>query len=475
MDIVRKTAPDALVDDDKQEQVSVALGTLDPTEFPGMFEALERSLRRLGIAGMGVTVATMKDVYLKINLGWAPGGKARESAVEGKDIDAVCKPITKERTGARSFGALFAKRLLSLARSWDLFFFFFLLPLALLALDSWRSNPQNLLLRWNSAAASADVPIKLGAHFPESVVVLGESPPTNVSQRLRALVESEGCGVRSAKDVRKELRDSIEDDLHSYITTYSMGVAFESNVIRMIPNPTSDVTLPIIVNLVGTAWLRALTAQPTAQFNVTVTFLKYSRVWGEALVLASRFVAWYYWMVVPSLTYSLGFAAYGSFPVTERLSGARDVQLMTGIPGLEFVFAHFAFDFLYHVFFSVSWCAVHYSFGHYSAATFGMFLLVFLFFGPLAIALGYWVAEYSLSSGAAVIWIFIALYIGGWVTATLGFFVWIFVSKETVHYVSLLAPPYALLSALVKVWNDEEKQLQCKLLGKSKVLFNKGP
>ncbi|XP_065294928.1 phospholipid-transporting ATPase ABCA3-like isoform X4 [Dermacentor albipictus] len=83
MHIVHKNIPAAVVDDEKQEEVSIALGTLDTKDFPAMFKALESSLEKLGIAGIGVTAASMKDVYLKINLDWAPGGKAREQAVGG--------------------------------------------------------------------------------------------------------------------------------------------------------------------------------------------------------------------------------------------------------------------------------------------------------------------------------------------------------------------------------------------------------
>ncbi|KAL1477381.1 hypothetical protein MTO96_035774 [Rhipicephalus appendiculatus] len=83
MSIIHKTTPEAVVDDDKLEEVSIALGTLEHHHFPEMFKALESSVEQLGIAGIGVTVASMKDVYLKINMDWAPGGKEREKPVEG--------------------------------------------------------------------------------------------------------------------------------------------------------------------------------------------------------------------------------------------------------------------------------------------------------------------------------------------------------------------------------------------------------
>ncbi|XP_077533809.1 phospholipid-transporting ATPase ABCA3-like [Haemaphysalis longicornis] len=80
---IHKAAPNAEVEDEKQGEVVIALRTLDNTSFPAMFKELEKSSQKLGIESMGVTVASMKDVYLKINLDWAPGGKEREAEVVG--------------------------------------------------------------------------------------------------------------------------------------------------------------------------------------------------------------------------------------------------------------------------------------------------------------------------------------------------------------------------------------------------------
>ncbi|KAH7970410.1 hypothetical protein HPB49_006713 [Dermacentor silvarum] len=229
MHIVRKTTPAAVIDDEKQEEVSIALGTLDSKEFPAMFKKLESSLQRLGIAGMGVTVASMKDVYLKINLDWAPGGKDRERPVEGKDIDRVCKPITKRCTMARSCFALTVKRILSMVRSWDVFVIFFLVPLGLVALTEWTLQIITTATPVRQYNETFDIPIELGVHFPKSRTVIGESPSNDVSRNLRTLVEAQGCSVHSTKDVEKDLRKYAEEDFPSYITTYALAVAFESN------------------------------------------------------------------------------------------------------------------------------------------------------------------------------------------------------------------------------------------------------
>ncbi|KAL3211598.1 hypothetical protein MRX96_052003 [Rhipicephalus microplus] len=229
MSIIHETTPEAAVDDDKLEEVSIALGTLEHHSFPKMFKVLENSVEQFGIAGIGVTVASMKDVYLKINMDWAPGGKEREKPVEENDIVTVCKPIRKQRGMARTFGALFTKRRLSLVRSWDLYVMFCLVPLALLAYLTLSTSPVSVPRLTQGQTESFDVPVSLGDHFPNSVVVIGESRATNVSQQLRRLVESERCSVHSTEDVRKDLREMSEADFPSYIKTYPMTVSFESN------------------------------------------------------------------------------------------------------------------------------------------------------------------------------------------------------------------------------------------------------
>ncbi|KAL3255146.1 hypothetical protein MRX96_046685 [Rhipicephalus microplus] len=140
----------------------------------------------------------------------------------------------------------------------------------------------------------------------------------------------------------------------------------------MMPNPTSAITSPIIINLVHTAWLRVLAAQPTLQNNITVTYLVAVPFEPLLALFIERVVGWLYWVIVAALTYTMSFAAYASFPVDERLGGARDVQLMTGISGTEFIFAHFVFDFACHFLYCASWCTIHYAFSFYSFGTAGI-------------------------------------------------------------------------------------------------------
>ncbi|XP_075741973.1 ABC transporter A family member 1 [Rhipicephalus microplus] len=65
MQLVRQTAPLAIVEDERINDVTIALHTFSCVGFENMFRHLEHAAKRLGITGVGVTVSTMTDAYLK--------------------------------------------------------------------------------------------------------------------------------------------------------------------------------------------------------------------------------------------------------------------------------------------------------------------------------------------------------------------------------------------------------------------------
>ncbi|KAK8757683.1 hypothetical protein V5799_004684 [Amblyomma americanum] len=411
--VVEKAVPTATVEDEKKGEVTIALKTLDYKSFPAMFGTLEGTSKKLGIAKIGVSVASMKDVYLKINMDWAPEGKAQESPVEKKDIDAVVAPITKQRTAVRVFIALFIKRFFSLIRSWGILLGFVLLPLGLLALIGWQQPLPSLASQQESAGMTKAIPLSFGAHYSGSPVVVGESPATKLSETLRILMESEGASVRKTTDVGKELGPIAKEDFHRYISTYPMAVGFKNDNITLMQNPTSSISLPILLNLVTTAKLREVLAQPLAHISASIAFITGKYKSAGVAIIQYRVQVWLYWAVLPALSYSLAFAIYAVFPVPERLGGGRDVQIMTGMSGVEFVFAHLVFDMIYHALLSGCWVLVHFAFSEYSANTAGNYYLAFLLSGPAFIGMAYLIAERAVSVGGAISSLLLWVYLGG--------------------------------------------------------------
>ncbi|KAH6930076.1 hypothetical protein HPB50_008779 [Hyalomma asiaticum] len=69
MAVVKSSVPQAMVQEEKDNEVVIALNTMKRERFPVMFKALEEGGKKLGIVSIGVSLATMTDAYLNyINL-----------------------------------------------------------------------------------------------------------------------------------------------------------------------------------------------------------------------------------------------------------------------------------------------------------------------------------------------------------------------------------------------------------------------
>ncbi|KAL1438080.1 hypothetical protein MTO96_048178 [Rhipicephalus appendiculatus] len=78
------TAPLAVVEDERIGDVTIALHTFSCVGFENMFRQLEHGAKRLGITGVGVTVSTMTDAYLKISNDYAAEQKRLQKEKEEK-------------------------------------------------------------------------------------------------------------------------------------------------------------------------------------------------------------------------------------------------------------------------------------------------------------------------------------------------------------------------------------------------------
>ncbi|KAH7957051.1 hypothetical protein HPB52_014727 [Rhipicephalus sanguineus] len=65
LSILRRYAPSAELLDDKPNRAIIGLHTVVSKDFDRMFRELERASVRLGIRSIGLTVSTLKDIYLK--------------------------------------------------------------------------------------------------------------------------------------------------------------------------------------------------------------------------------------------------------------------------------------------------------------------------------------------------------------------------------------------------------------------------
>ncbi|KAH6943655.1 hypothetical protein HPB50_025047 [Hyalomma asiaticum] len=363
----------------------------------------------------------------------------------GDDVGVLCKPLLKRnQTPARSFKALFQKRLTYTTRSWGIFLVSYMLPLLLLwlLLQSVPVPAPKLLQDEHELYhLYGTSEIRLGYNFPGFTVVLQGSgcTATNLTQTLVVLVEAEGCNVRLVSDINK-IRI---DDLATYVRTYPMAVLLEPDRIRLMVDGTNPLTLPVLLNLVDTAVLRSLTRKPTSRIVARVSQLELREFTGRASIFV-------FWVMECAATYALAFSAFAAFPAAERLEGARDIQLMTGLSGSFFVFSHAAFDFIYYVAFVVPWCLIYGRGSGNSVDTCALVFATFVLSSPAMIGMAYVTSEGAPTEVGAMYSQFIWIYLGGIVLffvsslfAITGGHVW--------EYATLVFPPWALLSCFLKI------------------------
>nr|XP_050033430.2 ABC transporter A family member 3-like [Dermacentor andersoni] len=63
--VVKKVAPQAAIAEEKENEAIIALNTMRRDGLAAMLLELENGSKKLGIRSIGVTVATMKDAYVK--------------------------------------------------------------------------------------------------------------------------------------------------------------------------------------------------------------------------------------------------------------------------------------------------------------------------------------------------------------------------------------------------------------------------
>ncbi|KAH7943263.1 hypothetical protein HPB52_006582 [Rhipicephalus sanguineus] len=482
--VVRKAIPGARVHVDAQSAVSIRLGTFDHSGFPGLFETLERSSAKLGIADIGLTVATVKDVYSKYadaersmenyvllescqyldtEAVEAPGSKpwryfvrkpeyakerksSRPLPPRGGDVAVLCKPVSKRnRTSAQCFEALFMKRLTYMRRSWGIFLVSYVLPLVLLWLlleVQPAPSPKGMQHEQELYHLYGASEIRLGYNFPGYAVVLqgGAAAAANLSRALVVLVEAEGGSVRNVSDFNKT---RVGDDLAIYVRTYPMAILLEPDRVRLMVDPTDPLTVPVLLNLVDTAVLRLLTRQPTARIVARVSQLEVRKFSGRESIFL-------FWTVGCPITYALAFSAFAAFPAAERLNGARDIQLMTGLSGGFFVASHAAFDFVHYVAFAVPWCLIYWRGAGNSADTCALIFATFVLSSPSMIGMAYLTSERALTELGAMYSHFLWIYFSG-IVLYFGARLFILLGVEVMEYATLLFPPWALLSCLLKI------------------------
>ena len=195
------------------------------------------------------------------------------------------------------------------------------------------------------------LPLTLSDYDVAEVFLGGQDEYGDVMDIYAGLARGQGAEVNRAPDgnVTALILEEGEKDIRVYMNTFVEGAEFarndsaDVNTANAIFNTVPYHSAPTALNLVSNTLLRHLLGPDAggSDYGISVTThpLDSSSETAEQLSIASFLYATY----IP-LGLSLVITAFIIFPLTERVTNAKQVQIMTGISGATYWLSNFIFD-----------------------------------------------------------------------------------------------------------------------------------
>ncbi|XP_064471737.1 phospholipid-transporting ATPase ABCA1-like [Ornithodoros turicata] len=438
LSIVRRTAPNAQIDSENLTEVRISLGLSDPQGFESMFATLEKQMEKLGIGRIGVTVSTMEDVYIKVNL--EEGNVGDEAAQEAKDEDVqrLCACAIRHPNGFQRLRALLTKRIKYQSRVWNPFLIGVLLPILIVLAEQQVERDvagANVALFATINRAMTTV-MTFASLYPKQNVFVEYDKQVNdlVENRYLPILKNETAHVDIVENAERHLVDLGEKDYKDYVYSFVLGGTFQANKIVAWWNPFYGASQVLTLLLANTAVLRSVSGEATAQITATVVIdsTMYNETDTDKLnpmdvvqdVAGSFFTSMLRGVGFPLITsFTVGVTVL--FAIMERTSNFKALQLMSGMSSVLFWFSNLFFD---AVTFVVTWIiiCIIFSFHNDTYTSTKIAALILLF--PIAcvtISISYLASFlYDTEGGAfAILTIFFTL--GGTITIGVTGVIWV--------------------------------------------------
>ncbi|XP_069681458.1 phospholipid-transporting ATPase ABCA3-like isoform X2 [Periplaneta americana] len=351
---IQQTIPDAKIKTEMNTLLSYMLPSEQTHHFPSLFDVLERDKQKLGISSIGVCITTLEEVFLRV------GKEAEEDFNRQRNVDNVGHGTEtrfqeglqfKKSVGAalilQQLKALFMKRITFIYRKWLAFTLQALIAILLAVLT--------VVLSADSGSPSE----------PERVLSLSEYGSSNVLysphniQETWSIVYSNVIkilGSNPEEITEQSLTHALVhygEDLNTYLTRYIVGAEFNLTTIsypyqekvKVLNAMYSSVALhaaPISLNLLSNAVLQ----DKSPELGVTVINHPLQRKVDFGATVSLTLAVMMLWMTLMPFGLLFLTGNFMRFPLLERVTKAKQLQLMTGVSPLAYWSTCFICDFL---------------------------------------------------------------------------------------------------------------------------------
>ncbi|XP_077564635.1 phospholipid-transporting ATPase ABCA3-like [Haemaphysalis longicornis] len=508
MQIIKATVPEAEVRRHTQNEVTIFLNVLDCTGFEKMFTELEAQGPGLGVDKIGVSVSTIQDVFLKINREETVM-LTRTVAPAHHDHVKRAGNLTAAKEGGTCLGSLtglLIKRLLCFIRSLVPFATGWVLPVcvfwALFALEHRLAPPRKRRITHLS------VPLYLRAAYPGAAAFAHWDGDEN-----RALAEatflpqlrsslSSSSSVDFFEDPAAELLAMGAEDFIAYAQDYALGISLTERIlehagvnisktlVEVWHNPYAKLSREIGLAIASTSALRLVSEVRNSSIMTRVVLadlvgLSSVEQRGDSDEQLSEYIKQIFvtlllrTFLVP-LGSALLVATTSLLPTAERASGAKELQLMTGLSGAVYWLAHWLFDL---VFYLIAWLVIFFVLSFYEPllgpTKFSFLVVVVAFSGP-GILFCYLVSLFAKTQSGGFTFLVLVYAVGG----CLLLFAYFAHKMDTrgrlqptsaLDVIFMLAPPFSSSVGLVKLLRLDKENKECLRLRRQAKRWREGP
>ncbi|XP_064490186.1 ATP-binding cassette sub-family A member 2-like [Ornithodoros turicata] len=355
---VERMVPSSELVSDVGSEVIFNLGFPPAAKMVLLFKELEDHKTKHGITSMGVSVTTMEDVFIRV--GELSDTDTTTLTTEYGSIElpngfgssSSDEPVTWEPhqhvTGVtlllQQTRAMFLKRIYSAYRHYYLIVFMLLVPVLIVTLYCWigRESVQD---------QDHSITYDVGDVFGTTVGFLG----LNTTELADFGTKIYGPAMADEKVQVKRLKGAPDDflldvarrDLTEYSKDYLVGgVANGSRVVAWYNGEPHHVGA-MSLNLAHEAVLRFVTGNASASVTVMNDPFAGDMFTGLAVITDGLVIRLVAAIFIPSALSFLS-SSFVLFPTEERVSKAKLLQLMAGVPIWLFWAVSFMWDFLLH-------------------------------------------------------------------------------------------------------------------------------
>ncbi|KAH7959387.1 hypothetical protein HPB49_010795 [Dermacentor silvarum] len=268
LSILRRYVPSAELLHDEPEHATIGLHTVVSKDFDRMFRELERAGARLGIRSIGLTVSTLKDIYLKhvrFVARYAAADLAKLITIRGE----------KPGSWSAAVQVVMLERSLFLRRRWATYVLLSWLLSLLMLVAAFQWMNADMLEQEPAPATVMHVPVSVRDHYPHAATFLDDDAAsgnvTHYYQRLASALHDEDVVVTVYKgNARDVLLSQAMLDYVAYTQHYVFGAVFRGDGLQAWFNPYAGLSRSLAVDLVSSAVLAFRAADPSARFKTTL-------------------------------------------------------------------------------------------------------------------------------------------------------------------------------------------------------------